>query len=82
MKRSVWRGNGTQRHRVIRDRDAAPPGQVYHDPLAGKQKARLEQGRKPVLTKADIDVLKKRLHALIVRPFEAYHEMTSANRHL
>ena len=45
--------------------------------LLVKQKPRLEQGRKPVLTKADIDSLEKRLRELIVRPFVAYHDMTS-----
>ena len=50
--------------------------------LLVKQKPRLEQGRKPVLTKADIDFLEKRLRDLIARPFVAYHGMTSENESL
>ena len=50
--------------------------------LLVKQKPRPEQGRKPVLTKADIDFLEKRLRDLIARPFVAYHGMTSENESL
>ena len=50
--------------------------------LLVKQKPRLEQGRKPVLTKAEIDFHEERLRELIARPFVAYHEMTSENESL
>lgn len=40
--------------------------------LLVKQTPRLQQGRKPILTKADIDFLEKRLHELIVKANRQY----------